>query len=93
MNAWLQHLPVLPIVVPLLAGALLLLFAESRRWPRLLITLFAILTQLAAAITMVWLTTDSVPDTWSRGIGPASCASSINRRAPSPARCFSRARA
>ena len=69
MSTWLQHLPVMPIVVPLIAGALLLLFAETRRWPRLLITMFATLAQLAAAITMVWLTTDSVPDTWSRGIG------------------------
>ncbi|MEP7313621.1 MAG: monovalent cation/H+ antiporter subunit D [Pseudomonadota bacterium] len=69
MNAWLHHLPVLPIVVPLITGAVLLLFAESQRWSRLLITLFATLTQLAAAITMVWLTTDSVPDIWSRGIG------------------------
>ena len=69
MNTWLQHLPVLPIVVPLITGALLLLFAETRRWPRLLITLFSTLTQLAAAVTMVWLTTDSVPDIWSRGIG------------------------
>lgn len=69
MNAWLQHLPVLPIVVPLIAGALLLLFAETRRWQRLLITLVAILTQLAAAVTMVWLTTDSVPTIWPRGIG------------------------
>jgi multicomponent K+:H+ antiporter subunit D len=69
VNTWLQHLPVIPIAVPLIAGALLLLFAETRRWPRLLITLCATLTQLAVAITMVWLTTDSVPDTWSRGIG------------------------
>ena len=69
MNTWLQHLPVLPIVVPLVTGALLLLFAETRRWPRLLITLFAIVAQLAAAVTMVWLTTDSVPEIWPRGIG------------------------
>ncbi|MEO7774174.1 MAG: monovalent cation/H+ antiporter subunit D [Steroidobacteraceae bacterium] len=69
MSAWLQHLPVLPIVVPLLTGALLLLFAETRRLPRLLITLAATLTQLAAAVTMVWLTTDSVPEIWPRGIG------------------------
>ena len=69
MNTWLQHLPVLPIVVPLITGALLLLFAETRRRPRLLITLFATLTQLAVAVTMVWLTTDSVPETWPRGIG------------------------
>ncbi len=69
MNAWAQHLPVLPIVVPLLAGAWLLFFAESRRLPRLVITLLATLAQLAAAVTMVWLTTDAVPEIWPRGIG------------------------
>lgn len=69
MSTWMQHLPVIPIVVPLIAGALLLLFAETRRWPRLMITLVATLTQLAAAITMVWLTTDSVPEIWPHGIG------------------------
>jgi multicomponent K+:H+ antiporter subunit D len=69
LSAWLQHLPVLPIVVPLITGALLLLFAETRRWPRLLITLAATCVQLTAAVTMVWLTTDSVPDVWPRGIG------------------------
>ena len=69
MNAWLQHLPVLPIVVPLITGAVLLFFAESRRLPRLAITLLATLAQLAAAVTMVWLTTDAVPEIWPRGIG------------------------
>jgi multicomponent K+:H+ antiporter subunit D len=69
VSPWLQHLPVLPIVLPLLAGAWLLFFAESRRLPRLLITLGATLLQLAAAVTMVWLTTDAVPEIWPRGIG------------------------
>jgi multicomponent K+:H+ antiporter subunit D len=69
VNAWLQHLPVLPIVVPLITGAVLLFFAESRRLPRLAITLLATLAQLAAAVTMVWLTTDAVPEIWPRGIG------------------------
>ncbi len=69
MNAWAQHLPVLPIVVPLLAGAWLLFFAESRRSPRFFITLVATLAQLAAAVAMVWLTTDAVPEIWPRGIG------------------------
>ena len=31
VNSWLQHLPVAPVVVPLVAGAAILLFAESRR--------------------------------------------------------------
>jgi len=69
VNAWLQHLPVLPIVVPLITGAVLLFFAESRRLPRFVITLLATFAQLAAAVTMVWLTTDAVPEIWPRGIG------------------------
>ncbi len=69
MNAWVRHLPVLPIVVPLLVGALLLLFAETRRWPRLLLTVTGTLVQLAAGISMMVLTTDSVPDVWSEGVG------------------------
>ena len=40
MSFWLQHLPVLPIVIPLVAAAAMLLFAESRRVPRLLIALY-----------------------------------------------------
>jgi len=69
VNAWVRHLPVLPIVVPLLVGALLLLFAETRRWPRLLLTVTGTLVQLAAGISMMVLTTDSVPDVWSEGVG------------------------
>jgi multicomponent K+:H+ antiporter subunit D len=69
VSAWVRHLPVLPVVVPLFVGALLLLFAETRRRPRLLIALSGTLVQLAAAINMMWLTTDSVPDIWSEGVG------------------------
>ena len=60
MDVLLRHLPVLPIVLPLVTGAVLLLLAETRRVPRLVLTLSSVLAQLAAAITMVWLTTDSV---------------------------------
>jgi multicomponent K+:H+ antiporter subunit D len=69
MDAWLRHLPALPIVLPLVTGAILLLLAESRRLPRLVLTLSSTLAQLAAAVTMVWITTDLVPGIWSEGIG------------------------
>ena len=42
----LQHLPVLPIVMPLVAGAVMLLFAESRRTTRTFIALCATLANL-----------------------------------------------
>ncbi|MGC4030014.1 MAG: monovalent cation/H+ antiporter subunit D [Steroidobacteraceae bacterium] len=69
MNAWLEHLPSLPIVAPLLAGALMLLFPEHRRAPRLTLALVSTLVQLAAAIAMLVLTTDAVPAFWPEGIG------------------------
>lgn len=69
MNFWLQHLPSLPIAVPLLAGATMIFFTEQRRTPRIVLALTSALIQLAAAITLLWLTTDSVPDIWPEGIG------------------------
>jgi multicomponent K+:H+ antiporter subunit D len=69
MNFLLLHLPSLPIVVPMIAGALMLLLSESNRVPRATVTLAATLIQLAAGITLLYLTTDSVPHVWPEGIG------------------------
>jgi multicomponent K+:H+ antiporter subunit D len=69
LNFWLQHLPSFPIVVPLVAGAALLLFPESRRKLRAAVALIATTIQLAAAITLMYLTTDAVPHIWPQGIG------------------------
>src|SRR5690606_9009212 len=68
MNAWLVHLPVLPVVSPLFAGAAMLLVPESRR-VRAALGICSVLIQLAAAIALLWLTTDAVRDIWSQGIG------------------------
>ncbi len=69
MSTWVQYLPVLPIVVPLIAAATLLLFAETQRVPRVIIAFSATLMQLIAAVTLLYMTTDAVPDVWSGGIG------------------------
>jgi multicomponent K+:H+ antiporter subunit D len=69
VNRWLQHLPVLPIVVPLITGAAMLLFAESQRRWRDSIALLSTLLQLVVALTLMYLTTDAVPDVWHKGIG------------------------
>jgi len=67
--AWSQHLPVLPIVVPLLAGATMLLLGESRRKLRGSIAALATLLQLATALALLSFTTDAVPNVWPHGIG------------------------
>ncbi|HEY5809035.1 MAG TPA: monovalent cation/H+ antiporter subunit D [Povalibacter sp.] len=69
MNPWLQHLPVLPIVIPFMAGALMLLFAEPQRKMREAIAVTATTAQLLAALGLMYLTTDAVPDVWHKGIG------------------------
>jgi multicomponent K+:H+ antiporter subunit D len=69
VSHWLQHLPVLPVLVPLFAGAAILLVAESRRSIRALIAVTSALIQLGVAVMLLYLTTDSVPDIWSEGIG------------------------
>jgi multicomponent K+:H+ antiporter subunit D len=69
MNAWLEHLPVLPIVIPLLAGALMMLIPEQRRATRMTIAITATLLQLVLAFTMLVLTTDAAPGFWPEGLG------------------------
>ncbi|MCL2524047.1 MAG: monovalent cation/H+ antiporter subunit D [Betaproteobacteria bacterium] len=69
MSDWLQHLPVLPILVPMLAGALLLLSSDSRHGPRIALSLFAVLLQLAAAVCLLMIADDQLAAPWSGGIG------------------------
>jgi multicomponent K+:H+ antiporter subunit D len=69
VSFWLRHLPSLPIVVPLIAGATMIFFAEQRRRPRIVLALTSITLQLVAAVTLLYLTTDRVPDIWPEGIG------------------------
>src|SRR5690606_33660104 len=68
MNSWLMHLPVLPIVAPLLAGAIMLLLPESRL-SRSLVSTTSILIQIVAALALLYLATDSATDVWGDGAG------------------------
>ncbi|MBN8441412.1 MAG: monovalent cation/H+ antiporter subunit D [Thauera sp.] len=53
MNGLLQHLPILPIVIPLLAGAGLLLVDDAHRRGRAVLALIATGLQLAVAVTLM----------------------------------------
>lgn len=53
MSPWLQHLPVAPVVVPLVAGAAILLLRESRRLTRAGISLAAAAIQVAVAVVLL----------------------------------------
>lgn len=69
MNLILRHLVVLPIVVPLLAAALMLFLAEGRRTARVTVALTSVLVQLAVGIGLLYLTSDAAPYIWPEGVG------------------------
>jgi multicomponent K+:H+ antiporter subunit D len=69
MNAILRHLVVLPVVVPLIAGAVMFFLAEARRTARVLLAATSILIQLAVAIGLLYLTSDAAPYIWPNGVG------------------------
>lgn len=69
MNLVLRHLVVLPIVVPLIAAAVMLFLAEARRTTRLTIALTSVLIQLAVGIGLLYLTSDAAPYIWPEGVG------------------------
>ncbi|AUL47449.1 monovalent cation/H+ antiporter subunit D [Bordetella trematum] len=68
MIDWLQHLPIYPIVVPLVAGAGMLLLADTRRRVRAFIALCSTVLQLAAAVALLALAAGA-GDIWPQGIG------------------------
>ena len=64
----LHHLLIIPILAPLLIGALQL-FLTERRGVRVACALGSVLVQAGAALTLLYLTTDSMPDMWTEGVG------------------------
>ena len=64
----LHHLLIIPILVPLLIGALQL-FLTQRRGIRITCALGSVLIQAGAALTLLYLTTDSMPHMWTEGVG------------------------
>src|SRR5687768_11485149 len=68
MISVLEHLLIVPILVPLLIGALQL-FLPERRFVRVACAIASGLLQVAAALTLLYLTTDSMPHMWTEGVG------------------------
>jgi multicomponent K+:H+ antiporter subunit D len=68
MSGWVQHLPILPIIIPLLAGAGMLLFADAQRTPRTIVALTAALANLLSAIALVDMANGGIAKIWPEGI-------------------------
>lgn len=64
MIDWSAHLPVLPIIIPLLAGACQLLLKDSRRRVRIGISLASVLAQLLVAVELLLITSGIQASPW-----------------------------
>lgn len=62
-----QHLPILPILIPLLSGALLLFFNERHRWRCRIISGSSIVLQLIVAVYALLLADDGTIRTYALG--------------------------
>ena len=69
MNAILQHLVVLPIVIPLLCAAGMLFLSEAQRHARVTLALVSALLQLVIGTGLLYLTGDSANFIWPEGVG------------------------
>jgi len=61
---WAAHLPVLPVVIPLLTGALLLPLKDSRRVMRLGLSFASVFAQLAVATELLLITSGLQTTAW-----------------------------
>jgi len=64
-----QHLPILPIVLPLMFGAVLLLIPDARHALRNSLAILSGLGQLAVAGALLYFAGGARPDLWPSGLG------------------------
>src|SRR5690606_27810157 len=69
VTALMQHLPILPVVIPLMFGALMLIVRDSNRRGRLALGFISIVGQLAVAVTLLALSAGYIPNEWPDGVG------------------------
>ena len=64
-----QHLPILPVALPLMFGAFLLLLPDARHALRSGVALFSGVLQLAVALGLLIMADGARPDLWPQGMG------------------------
>jgi len=69
MNALMMHLPVLPIAIPLMTGAALLLIGDGHRIGRNALSLLAVVAQLAVAVMLLFAADGRLGLNWIHDIG------------------------
>lgn len=78
MNLMLQHLPIFPVAIPLMAAGLMLMLREHRRHYKLIISVISLALQFASALTLLFIadgtlssTSDGVVSVYLLGDWPA----------------------
>lgn len=69
MMGWLDHLPILPVAVPMMAGALMLLLKDSRRKALTGLAFLSVTIQFVVAVTLLFMTAGSISSDWNNDIG------------------------
>lgn len=69
MSSWLQHLPIFPVAIPLVAAAVILLLRDTHRRGRLLISLASLAAQFGVALLLLGMVTGNIDTTWPDGVG------------------------
>ncbi|NYT61839.1 monovalent cation/H+ antiporter subunit D [Alcaligenaceae bacterium] len=69
MNPWLQHFPILPVAIPLMTGALMLMLRDSQRTLRLVFSFVSLAAQLYVAFTLLSMTAGYITTDWPDGVG------------------------
>ncbi|MBK1780471.1 monovalent cation/H+ antiporter subunit D [Advenella sp. WQ 585] len=69
MMGLLDHLPILPVAVPMMAGALMLLLKDSRRKSLTGLAFLSVFIQFSVAVTLLFMTAGSIPNDWNNHIG------------------------
>src|SRR3546814_10561741 len=64
-----QHLPILPVAVPLMFGAAMLMLSDAQRHLRLAMGFLSIAAQIYLAITLFSLSAGYLPSNWPDGVG------------------------
>ncbi|MGB3836189.1 monovalent cation/H+ antiporter subunit D [Castellaniella sp.] len=69
MSFWMQHLPVLPVLIPLLSGALMLLTRDSQRTLRLALAVLSLSLLAFSALALIRATQGIGGSVWPQDIG------------------------
>ncbi len=69
MTGFAAHLPILPVAIPLVAGAAMLLVRDTQRPLRLLFSAVSLLAQLWVAFSLLGYVVGESPQAWSNSVG------------------------